>query len=85
MCEHIGSMINAVTKGLTQNPAVIKAAPPVTRSRASVLWLALLVLYFLLLPTAADTPSAGVDLSPAGKPPAAGAAYPVRSISAPRP
>lgn len=84
MSEHMGSMINAVNKGLTQNPAVIKAAAPVTRSRASVLWLALLVLYFLLLPTAADTPSADTDLSPAGGP-GAGASYPVRSIAAPRP
>ena len=36
-------MINAVTKGLTQKPAVIKGGPPVTRSRAFALWLALLV------------------------------------------
>jgi hypothetical protein len=56
-------MINAVTKGLTQKAAVIKAGPPVTRSRAFALWLALLVLYFLLLPTAADTPDPRVQLS----------------------
>lgn len=60
-------MIDAVSKGLTQKPAVIKAAPPVTRSRAFALWLALLVLYFLLLPTAADTPDRGANLSAAGE------------------
>ena len=60
-------MIDAVSKGLTQNTAVIKAAPPVTRSRAFALWLALLVLYFLLVPTAADTPDAGTDLSAAAR------------------
>lgn len=56
-------MINAVSKGLTQKPAVIKGGPPVTRSRAFALWLALLVLYFLILPSAADTPDPRGKLS----------------------
>lgn len=52
-------MVDVVSKGLAQETAVIKGTPPVTRSRAFALWLALLVLYFLLLPTAADTPDPG--------------------------
>jgi hypothetical protein len=56
-------MINAVSKGLTQKPAVIKGGPPVTRSRAFALWLALLVLYFLILPSAAETPDSSGKLS----------------------
>ena len=52
-------MVDVVSKGLAQESAVIKGTPPVTRSRAFALWLALLVLYFLLLPTAADTPGPG--------------------------
>ena len=63
-----GSMINAVTKGLTQKSAVIKGGPPVTRSRAFALWLALLVLYFLILPTAADTPDPRGTLSALDRP-----------------
>ena len=49
-------MTHALTKGLNQNPALIKGASPVTPSRGFALWLALLVLYFLLLPGAAETP-----------------------------
>ena len=56
-------MIDAVSKGLTQKSAVIKGGPPVTRSRAFALWVALLVLYFLILPTAADTPDGARTLS----------------------
>ena len=49
-------MIDILSKGLNQNPAMIKGVSPATPSRAFALWLALLFLYFLLLPTAADTP-----------------------------
>jgi len=52
-------MTHALTKGLNQKPAMIKAASPATPSRGFALWLALLVLYFLLLPSAADTPQQG--------------------------
>jgi hypothetical protein len=48
-------MIDALSKGLNQKHAMIKGAPPVTPSRAFALWLALLLLYFLLLPSAAET------------------------------
>ena len=47
---------HALTKGLNQKPALIKGASPVTPSRGFALWLALLVLYFLLLPSVAETP-----------------------------
>jgi hypothetical protein len=50
-------MTHTLTKGLNQNPAMIKDASPATPFRGFALWLALLVLYFLLLPSAADTPS----------------------------
>lgn len=50
-------MIDAITKDLDQKAVVIKGVPPATRSRAFALWLALLILYFLLLPTAAETPA----------------------------
>lgn len=49
-------MTHALTKGLNQKPAMIKGVSPVTPSRGFALWLALLVLYFLLLPSAAETP-----------------------------
>jgi len=49
-------MTHALTKGLNQKPAMTKGASPVTPSRGFALWLALLVLYFLLLPSAAETP-----------------------------
>jgi hypothetical protein len=49
-------MIDALSKGLNQKPAMVKGVPPVTPSRAFALWLVLLFLYFLLLPTAAETP-----------------------------
>lgn len=56
-------MIDAITKDLDQKAVVIKGPPPAARSRAFVLWLALLVLYFLLLPTAAETPERGSGFS----------------------
>lgn len=40
----------------SQNAAAIKSVRPAKPSRAFALWLALLFLYFLLLPTAAETP-----------------------------
>ncbi len=57
-------MIDTLSRGLTQKPAMIKGLPPVTPSRVFALWLALLMLYFLLLPTAAETPKGGVEMSP---------------------
>ena len=57
-------MLDAIIKDLDQKPVLIKAAPPATRSRAFALWLALLVLYFLLLPTAAETPDRGATKAP---------------------
>ena len=56
-------MIDALSKGLNQKPAMIKGVPPATPYRAFVLWLALLFLYFLLLPTAAETPDSGAGYS----------------------
>lgn len=56
-------MIHTLSKGLNQKPAMIKGLPPVAPSRAFALWLALLFLYFLLLPTAATTPARGVEVS----------------------
>jgi hypothetical protein len=61
--EAANTMIDTLSKGLTQKPAMIKGLPPVTPSRVFALWLALLMLYFLLLPTAAETPEGGVELS----------------------
>ncbi len=49
-------MTHALTKGLNQKPAMITGVSLVTPSRGFALWLALLVLYFLLLPSAAQTP-----------------------------
>ncbi len=56
-------MIDTLSKGLNQKPAMIKGLPPVTPSRAFALWLALLFLYFLLLPTVATTPARGAEMS----------------------
>ena len=56
-------MIDTLSKGLNQKPAMIKGLPPVTPSRAFALWLALLFLYFLLLPSAAETPERGAEMS----------------------
>lgn len=47
----------------SQNAAVIKGTPWARPSRAFALWLALLFLYFLLLPTAAETPHADAQAS----------------------
>jgi hypothetical protein len=52
-------MFEAIDKSLDQKHARIKAALPVTPTRGFALWLALLLLYFLLLPSAADTPERG--------------------------
>ncbi len=60
MCN---TMIDTLSKGLNQKPVMIKRLPGVTPSRAFALWLALLCLYFLLLPTAATTPARGVEMS----------------------
>ena len=56
-------MIDAISKGLNQKLPIIKLGPPARPSRAFGLWLALLVLYFLLLPTAANTPDRGAGNS----------------------
>ena len=56
-------MINALSKGLNQKPAMFKGLPPATPSKAFALWLALLLLYFLLLPSAAQTPVRSPDLA----------------------
>ena len=48
-------MIDTLSKGLNQKPAMIKGVSEATPSRAFALWLALLFLYILLLPTAAET------------------------------
>ncbi len=63
--ERANTMIDTLSKGLNQNPATIKGAPPATPFRAFALWLALLFLYLLLLPTTADTPGreAGISAS----------------------
>jgi hypothetical protein len=56
-------MIDAIFKDLDQKPVLIKAAPRASRSRAFALWLALLVLYVLLLPSAAETTASGAGIS----------------------
>ena len=71
-------MIQALNKGVNQKPAMIKGVAPAMPSRAFALWLALLFLYFLLLPSAAETPrhdgafsaSAGeeINLTPSAAP-----------------
>ena len=61
-------MIDAIIKDLDQKAVVIKGTPPATRSRAFALWLALLILYFLLLPTAAEIPDDGAVVSPSEAP-----------------
>jgi len=42
---------------------MIKGTPPVTPARAFALWLALLLLYFLLLPSAAQMPNRDAEFS----------------------
>ena len=71
-------MIDAISKGLNQKLPMIKVAPPARPSRAFGLWLALLVLYVLLLPSAADTPDHGIGLS-------ASASHTVNVVSSHRP
>ncbi len=56
-------MIGELSKGLNQNSAMVKGVPTATPSRAFGLWLALLLLYFLLLPSAAETPDPGTGIS----------------------
>ena len=56
-------MIDTLSKGLNQNPAMIKGVPPATPSWAFALWLALLFLYLLLLPTTVDTPDRETGIS----------------------
>ena len=56
-------MFDALSKGLNQKPAMVKGVAPATPSRAFALWLILLLLYFLLLPTAAKTPDRGAGIS----------------------
>jgi hypothetical protein len=56
-------MIDATIKELDQKAAVIKGVTPASRSRALALWIALLILYFLLLPTAAETPGGDAQVS----------------------
>jgi hypothetical protein len=63
MRRKVHTMIHTLSKGLNQKPAMIKGLAPVAPSRAFALWLALLFLYFLLLPTAAKTPARGVEVS----------------------
>ena len=53
---HEAMMTHALSKGLNQKSAMRKSPSPVAPSRGFALWLALLVLYFLLLPSAAETP-----------------------------
>lgn len=65
---HSSTMIDALSKGLNQKSPMIKGVPQVTPSRAFALWLALLFLYFLLLPSAAETPRPDSEFSVAGKP-----------------
>jgi hypothetical protein len=56
-------MIQTLSKGLNQKPAMIKGIAPIMPSRAFALWLALLFLYFLLLPSAAETPHHEAEFS----------------------
>lgn len=54
-------MIETTHQSLDQKPAGIKVAPASAASRAFVLWMALLLLYFLILPSAAESgPPAGL-------------------------
>lgn len=64
-------MLEAIDKPLDHKSARIKGALPVTPSRGFALWLALLLLYFLILPTAADTPAQPAAGSQAPAPTAA--------------
>lgn len=57
-------MLEVIAKPLDQKSARIKAALPVTPSRGFALWLVLLLLYCLLLPSAAETPAPEAANSP---------------------
>ena len=59
-------MIEAISKGLNQKLPMIKLGPPARHSRVLGLWFVLLVLYFMLLPSAADIPERGLELSASG-------------------
>lgn len=75
------TMIDALSKGLNQKPAMIKGRPPVSPSRGFALWLALLFLYSLLLPGVAQTPGrdAGFTASAAQSPSSRGLLSPLGS------
>jgi len=60
------TMIETLSKGLNQKTATIKGVSPATPSRAFALWLALLFLYFLLLPSAAETSGQAAESAPGG-------------------
>jgi hypothetical protein len=66
MRECANTMIDTLSKGLNQKPAMIKGVSRATPSRAFALWLALLLLYFLLLPTAAETPGRAAEIAAGG-------------------
>jgi len=59
--ERVNTMIDTLSKGLNQKPAMVKGVLRATPSRAFALWLALLFLYFLLLPSAAETPGRAAE------------------------
>jgi len=59
-------MIDTLSKGLNQKLAMVKGLPSATPSRAFALWLALLFLYILLLPTAAETSERGAQTPASG-------------------
>ncbi len=61
--ELANTMIDTLSKGLNQKPAMIKSVSQATPSRAFALWLALLFLYFLLLPSAAETPDQAAEMA----------------------
>ena len=64
--ECANTMIDTLSKGLNQKPAMIKGASQATPSRAFALWLALLFLYVLLLPSAAETPGRAAEAAAGG-------------------
>ena len=61
--ERVNTMIDTLSKGLNQKPAMVKGVFRATPSRAFALWLALLLLYFLLLPSAAETPGRVAEMA----------------------
>jgi len=65
--ECVNTMIDTLSKGLKQKPAMVKGVSEATPSRAFALWLALLFLYFLLLPTTAETPGQAAEMAAGGE------------------